>query len=867
MYGDSFGVSCAAGIDSSVEVSKTRWDPDIYYDKNEGMGKTRTKHACFVADEHLCSVDFKFFEWSEEFAASTNPAQKLVMEVPYMGLVKAGFSRENLRGQEVQCMTAWAPQLDSQMGQPPNYLLPYWLGTKGKNCIIDTACSAALTAANMCHGEIAMGRSHLSFISGINTGIDVGAFIALSGARMISDRGRSFTFDQSGNGYGRGEGVCMVVLEPSGIYNPIRAQCKQTEPWELVRFVGSATNQDGRSASITAPSGPAQTACIRKSLLEAMLSPPEIAFGECHGTGTALGDPIEVGSARITNDPFIREFPMIMGATKTHFGHLELGAGCIGLMRAIVVLCFGTATPNANLYQVNEHMSLEGFPHIMACEAGKFPFENNIAGVSSFGFGGTNTRAELWGRKTVEGCSGLMSPETKKIKNETEKDLADRFDKVDFVTKQCPKCLGLMSWIDGRAIPSKPFYSGRYHNSMIREDAADYDICSYCYEGEYQYRGQPVIMELPNAGYPVFMMGSWSNWSACEEMTQVEPGVYACAVRLGVTRREEFRLSTSSTISMLSIHPIADKSRSCIRIEGPDRDGTGKNWLIDGWADGSPEGTVYRVLFSWTTEGVKAISWEPTEEMMPDLRALVKPTYYIVGATAEDSLDVMTRDPEDPDKWVSKLYGLPGNGKMNFHFVQNGAIEGQDIYPIVPAVKIDGNKPEAQVSGPDGARGSRSFQVHGYTGSKVQVHLHAADGIFSVTAAIAGSKSASMDGGWKKTWKSTARRYALSGTFYDNGGKIFLEPDSDDPSIHRGRFRMGSESESFQVLVDGDAQQVLYPEIDGSMPGESILCGPANGVSNSWQIGGAYGVDVEVIVSVNEMDMRHVVLCRAVSGQ
>jgi len=857
VYGDGVGAAMVSGIDSSIEVSRDRWDPDIYYGKTDDLGKTRTKHSCFLADHYLQEFDYRFFEWTEEEARDRGITARLGMEVPYCGLVKAGLSREDLRGQNVEFLVGWSPGLDSQMGYGTNMLLPYYLGTTGKNALIDTACSAALVAVNAAHGEIAMARTHMASVSGINICIDVGSYIALSGARMISDRGRSFTFDQSGNGYGRGEGIVQVLLESSGVFNPIRNQCKQKEPWELNRFVGSATNQDGRSASITAPSGPAQTACIRKSLVEAMIDPPEVTFGECHGTGTALGDPIEVGSARIVNDPYPRDIPYILGATKTHFGHLELGAGIIGLLRAIVVLTFGGTTPNANLYQVNEHMSLEGFPHYMSVECAPFPFQNNIAGVNSFGFGGTNARAELWGRKTVCGPYGTMSEEYKEVKKQTSLEISDRFAKVDFVTKRCPRCLGLMHWVDGLAIPSTPFSSGKYHAQMIRSEGADYDVCSYCYDGEYEYGGDPPPMEMGNVGQSVFFASSSDNWYNFQEMTAIGGGQYTCAVRLGDSRMEEFRLSTTTSLSTLSIHPVKENAPSFIRIEGPDKEGEGKNWLIDGRADGSMEGQVYRIVFEWASNGKKKIWWEPTEEMRPVTR-LTLSTYSIVGTWSEGRMERLIQDESDPDTWVSRPYYIGRSGKLSFYFVRNGDEDNQAIYPAAPLVTVNGKKSPVQVNGPDNARFGRSFEVHGASGEKVSMSLHVADAAISVTTSV-GSKM-------KKVWESVPRRFVIAGTWSEDNGKAFLEPDSSQPGVHRGRFRIGkSRVESFQVLVNGDPKQVLFPEIDGAMPGESIVVGPsAESDDKSWQVAGPWGVEVEVMVCLKEDDSRHLVLCKAV---
>merc|ERR1719382_1619384 len=139
-----------------------------------------------------------------------------------MNIVKAGLSRKDVMGQQIPFYVGSAGDLNQANGDSWACAFPYWMESTGRNAIIDTACSAALTATSMAHNELVMGRSHMAMTNGVGIMMDVGSYIAMSSGRMISSRGRSFTFDHSADGYGRGEGWTSIILESHGVPNPIR---------------------------------------------------------------------------------------------------------------------------------------------------------------------------------------------------------------------------------------------------------------------------------------------------------------------------------------------------------------------------------------------------------------------------------------------------------------------------------------------------------------------------------------------------------------------------------------------------------------------------------------------------------------------
>jgi len=433
-------------------------------------------------------------------------------------------------------------------------------------------------------------------------------------------------------------------------------------------------------------------------------------------------------------------------------------------------------------------------------------------------------------------------------------ELSRRFAKVDYVTSKCPQCMGFMCWTCGMAIAKQPLKAGKHYCSMVRPTFADYDVCSYCYDGEYVCGDTTETREIGPQGDSVFIVGSWSNWVECEEMNQVSVGTFEAAIRLGDTRMEEFRLLTSTKLNLLTIHPVVDKASSHIRVEGPDLDGTGKSWLIDGHATGVPEGTVYRVVFKWDAHGTKRISWDICEEIMPNLKVhgRIFHSYFITDSLTSGGLSELK--PSDELGVWSTSFLLPNSGKANFFLVRDRNIEGQAIYPI----NVVGDATPF-VAGPDNARDERVFQVMGEAGNKVTVQLSIADGSISVKC--------SMVGGYRRAWSSSHDSYVLVGTWDGHEGCIRMEADANNPGVHWGRFRIVNGTERFQILCSGNKSKVMYPEIDGAMHGESVVCGPDKKDSGShWCVTGPKGIEVEVILSLNEKDKRAMVYARGATA-
>jgi len=240
-------------------------------------------------------------------------------------------------------------------------------------------------AADTAAMNICQKRCEFAVISGVNMLLLPQTFIGCCQARMLSLDGRCHTFDSSASGYARGEGCGAQVLQPKDF---------KSDHQTLASFMGSALNQDGRSANLTSPNGPSQELVVRMALQDARISPQELNQVETHGTGTELGDPIETGALRsVLNE---RSQALRLGAVKTNVGHLEGGAGMAGLSKLVAQLRWKSGNvPNLHLRQLNQHIAedCKDFAAIFVTSA--VQCAEATASISSFGFGGTNGHVVL----------------------------------------------------------------------------------------------------------------------------------------------------------------------------------------------------------------------------------------------------------------------------------------------------------------------------------------------------------------------------------------------------------------------------------------------------------------------------------------
>jgi acyl transferase domain-containing protein/acyl carrier protein len=392
------------GIDAVSEVPRQRWDAQAFYDADpDAPGKISTRAGAFLTDVDL--FDAGFFGISPREAARMDPQQRLLLEVAWEALEHACLAPDRLAGTRTGVFVGLAThdyaRLYLQAGDPTHVdayfstgnspsvasgRLSYVLGLHGPSLTVDTACSSSLVAVHLACQSLRSGACEVALAGGVNLILSPEISINFSRARMLAKDGRCKTFDAAADGYGRGEGCGVVVCK--------RLRDAQAEGDRILAVIrGADVNHDGRSGGLTAPSGPAQEAVMRQALHEAGVDPGLIGYVEAHGTGTALGDPIEVRAlTSVLQAGRAADRPLVLGSVKANIGHLEAAAGIAGLIKVILALQHREIPPHLHFQTLNPNITLNGCPiHIPREPLQWQPIDGRrLAGVSSFGFSGTN---------------------------------------------------------------------------------------------------------------------------------------------------------------------------------------------------------------------------------------------------------------------------------------------------------------------------------------------------------------------------------------------------------------------------------------------------------------------------------------------
>ena len=263
----------------------------------------------------------------------------------------------------------------------------FTLGLEGPVLAVDTACSSSLVAVHQAAVCLQRGDADLALAGGVNVLLSSMGLQALRRAGMLAPDGRCKTFDASANGFVKGEGCGMVVLKR------LRdAEADGDRIWGVIR--GSAVNHDGASAGLTVPNGPAQERVIEEALARARLEPREVDYLEAHGTGTELGDPIEVHAAAAAyGSGRDAAHPLLLGSVKTNVGHLQAAAGVAGLIKVLLSMAHGVIPKSLHFREPNPQVQWERLPVRVVSEPAAWPEQAGLparAGVSSFGLSGTN---------------------------------------------------------------------------------------------------------------------------------------------------------------------------------------------------------------------------------------------------------------------------------------------------------------------------------------------------------------------------------------------------------------------------------------------------------------------------------------------
>lgn len=406
---DEFWQVLSQGRDAISEVPRDRWDADEFFDPEPGApGKIVTRRAGFVDD--ATGFDAPFFGMSTREARLLDPQHRLLLETAWRAVEHSGTAPTALANTNTGVFVGLAthdylgmasdeltyPEIEAYMAIGTSNAaaagrISYRLGLQGPSVAVDTACSSSLVAIHQACQALRLGECDLALAGGANVLLTPATMITFSNAHMLAPDGRCKTFDAAADGYVRGEGCGVIVIKR--VEDAVR-------DGDRIRAVirGSAINQDGASGGLTVPNGVAQQRVIADALKRSGVAPSDVGYLEAHGTGTSLGDPIEVQAAGAAlgagREP---SQPLLIGSAKTNIGHLEAAAGIAGVIKVILSLEHGLLPQHLHFRDPSPHIPWDRLAVQVVQEA--TAWERNarprIAGVSSFGFAGTNAHVIL----------------------------------------------------------------------------------------------------------------------------------------------------------------------------------------------------------------------------------------------------------------------------------------------------------------------------------------------------------------------------------------------------------------------------------------------------------------------------------------
>ncbi|WP_170184702.1 beta-ketoacyl synthase N-terminal-like domain-containing protein [Streptomyces sedi] len=391
------------GVDTIGPFPPGRWDTSGYFDPDpDAPAKAYVLDGGFL--DQPAAFDAQFFGISAAEAAGMDPQQRMALEVAWEALERAGIPHTSLAGTRtgvyVGASTNDYVRLRQQFGTPDSVdayqilgessfiagRIAHTLGLRGPAQVLDTACSSSLLAVHQACQALRQGEVDLALAGGVNVLLSPYGFVLVSKAAALSPGGRCKAFDASADGYGRGEGCGMVVLK-------LLSDALADGDRIMAVIQGSAAGHDGQASGISVPSGDAQQQVIGAALRDAGVAPARVGYLEAHGTGTPLGDPIELRAAdAVLGAARDEDQSLPVGSVKTNFGHLEAAAGVAALCKAILVLRHGEIPPSLHFDTPNPNVDWDTLRLRVPTEPTPWPAGEGprVAGVSSFGASGTN---------------------------------------------------------------------------------------------------------------------------------------------------------------------------------------------------------------------------------------------------------------------------------------------------------------------------------------------------------------------------------------------------------------------------------------------------------------------------------------------
>jgi len=582
-----------AGVDGQREMPFARFDYLPYYNPDTDTPHNTTFVKHFAVQEGIELFDNKFFEISNMEATALDPQCRQVLEVGYLSIAQLGYTKKWCNTNPLHASVSVGMDKQEWLSLPgvPTSVATnnqqaimanrfnYAFNLKGGSYVMDTACSSSLCAMHLGKVNLLERRwDPLEWHLGLGTALtlSVGSFVHSCAAHMLSPGGRCFTFNATANGYNRGDGTAALML---------KAGPHEDERWAYCR--GSQIGQDGRSASMSAPNGPAQEKCIWGALREGQMDPPESTVWECHGTGTSLGDPIEVGAVRRVQIKMKRLEPLMIASSKSNLGHLEGSAAAIAMNKCILVVMHVVCAPTQHLNVLNPHLEHSTFDAFFTTEPNPYLYNSGHCQVSSFGVGGTNGHAIFWGERHKPKVDHKKAIMQKLISSSMPivvigNDPAEwEYSGPPYTLKPGEKC---------KLVYSKDPLTG---------------------DDEIRYETVQTVSDQPIEYYCT--TGNHNDWMDDRMEEGDTTGLFYQDIEMPRGGTLEFRLLAEGDQDR-SIGPDDTSKRMTSPIVGPSAD-VRTSWIVDG-----QPGVVYRVQFfappssSLATAPLRSVSWMPLRE-------------------------------------------------------------------------------------------------------------------------------------------------------------------------------------------------------------------------------------------------------------
>ncbi len=397
----------ASGKDAITEIPADRWNAQAFYSPNpKAPGKTVSRWGGFI--DSIDRFDARFFGISPREAVHMDPQQRILLECVWQALEDGGLVPEQLEGSATGVFIGISGmeysnlvkldlhRIDGHTGtgvalSVAANRISYLFDLKGPSMVVDTACSSSLVAVHLACRSIWNGESTAALAGGVNAILAPDVTVTLGKGGMLSPDGRCKSFDAEGNGYVRGEGAGIVVLKP------LSRALEDGDPVHAL-IMSTVSNQDGHTTGMPVPDADAQKRMLREACRNAGIAPHQIQYIEAHGTGTPVGDPIEANAqGEVLAENRDDQQPCFMGSVKTNIGHLESASGIASLIKVVLALKHKQIPPNLHFKRPNPNIHFDR--HRLRIPDALMPWPNGsgpcLAGVNSFGFGGTNANVLL----------------------------------------------------------------------------------------------------------------------------------------------------------------------------------------------------------------------------------------------------------------------------------------------------------------------------------------------------------------------------------------------------------------------------------------------------------------------------------------